>query len=269
MALHIHMQNQLHMSLDMFIHFISHRYGYSCYISPMVFVNLDDFPSIIPSIIVSYPSWMYLCYTFVWSILYSFWCLHAWRVCPEPANVGWSIWYQWVSLPSASPVQHEYMIFSPLAGGIKYISHHYTFMWTHSILPLKCTWYKHSRSAGWEIPLPHWEPVTNQDVPKARLNQFASESGWMIFQCPRLSASASSACWLPHHYKQLPWTLSLCRIFQLVLGFRPKANIPLEPAQGFTLSWVDRSLAQCTAWDGMHQIATIHPPVGDAHLDMN
>ena len=44
---------------------------------------------------------------------------------------------------------------------------------------MKRTRYKHSRSAGWEIPLPYWEPVTNQDVSKTRLNQFASGGKWM------------------------------------------------------------------------------------------
>src|SRR3984885_6188214 len=47
-----------------------------------------------------------------------------------------------------------------------------------------------------------------------------------------------------------------------------KGEHPLEPAQGFTLPWVDRSLAQCGSMRRHAPISTIHLPMGDARLDM-
>ena len=49
---------------------------------------------------------------------------------------------------------------------------------------------------------------------------------------------------------------------------KAKGQHPSEPAPGFT-PWVDRSWAQCETPETAGTKLTIHPPVGDAHLNMN
>jgi hypothetical protein len=93
----------------------------------------------------------------------------------------------------------------------------------------------------------NWEPVTNQDVSKTRLNQTAPEGIVEVF-------SRAQGC-LPQPSRPVGclfppkgFTASF-PLLQFKSGYwlqNAKGEHPPEPAPDFTLPWVERFRAQCT-----------------------
>ena len=112
---------------------------------------------------------------------------------------------------------------------------------------MKRTRYKHSRSAGCEVPLPYEEPAASQDESKTRLNKFASGGKWMNdlpvpkAVCLSLLGLLAASSPLSGFTGPFPFAAFLAGVWLQ----NAKGEHPLEPAQGFTLPWMDRSLAQC------------------------
>ena len=109
------------------------------------------------------------------------------------------------------------------------------------------TRYKHSRSAGCEVPLVYEEPAASQDESKTRLNKFPSGGKWMndllVPKAVCLSLLGLLAASSPRRASLNPFPLPHFKTGDCLQN--AKGEHPLEPAQGFTLPWVDRSLAQC------------------------